>query len=273
MTAVVTSSQGSWVTPEWDVAPAVHALSTLRSGGLSVQPFASFNLAQHVGDDPAHVRANRALLRAAAKLPAEPLWLEQVHGIQVVEHCGRDTADDLPPRADAAVAFEPGRVCVVMTADCLPVVFADRAGTRVGVAHAGWRGLVGGVLEATVSALQTEPGQLVAWLGPAIGPSAFEVGPEVRAAFIARDGSNQAAFVRNAAGRFQADMYDLARRALSRVGLQQVSGGGRCTQRETTDFFSFRRDGGRTGRMATLVWLAPATTDTAPGSHADRVLT
>jgi hypothetical protein len=176
----------------------------------------------------------------------------------------------MPRQADAAVAFEPGRVCVVMTADCLPVVFADRAGTRIGVAHAGWRGLVGGVLEATVAALKMEPDQLVAWLGPAIGPAAFEVGPEVRAAFIARDAANEAAFMRNAAGRFQADLYQLARRALARVGVHRVSGGGRCTQREATDFFSFRRDGGRTGRMATLAWLAPAaTTD----SRTDRVLT
>jgi len=270
MTQGVSSPQGSWLTPAWDVAPHVHALSTLRGGGLSVQPFASFNLAQHVGDDPEHVRANRALLRAAAKLPSEPLWLEQVHGIHVAEHPGLVTAAGLPPRADAAVAFEPGRVCVVMTADCLPVVFVDRAGTRIGVAHAGWRGLVGGVLEATVAALQAEPDQLVAWLGPAIGPDAFEVGPEVREAFIARDGANEDAFVRNATGRFQADLYRLARRALARAGVHRVSGGGRCTQREAAEFFSFRRDGGRTGRMATLAWLAPRTT---AGSPADRVLT
>jgi hypothetical protein len=144
-----------------------------------------------------------------------------------------------------------------MTADCLPVVFADRAGTRIGVAHAGWRGLVGGVLEATVAALQAEPAQLVAWLGPAIGPDAFEVGPEVRDAFVARDAANDGAFVRNPAGRFQADLYQLARRALARVGVHRVSGGGRCTQREAAEFFSFRREGGRTGRMATLAWLTP----------------
>jgi len=270
MTQGVSSPQGSWLTPDWDVAPHVHALSTLRGGGLSTHAYASFNLAQHVGDDPEYVRANRTLLRAAAKLPSEPLWLEQVHGIQVVEHPGLDTTAGVPPRADAAVAFEPGRVCVVMTADCLPVVFADRAGTRVGVAHAGWRGLVGGVLEATVAALQVQPDQLVAWLGPAIGADAFEVGPEVREAFIARDGANDDAFVRNATGRFQADLYRLARRALARAGVHRVSGGGRCTQREAAEFFSFRRDGGRTGRMATLAWLAPRT---AAGSPADRVLT
>jgi hypothetical protein len=270
MTQGVSSPQGSWLVPDWDVPPNVRALSTLRGGGLSVKPFASFNLAQHVGDDPEHVHANRALLRAAAKLPSEPLWLELVHGIQVVENRGAAAADDLPPRADAAVAFEPGRVCVVMTADCLPVVFADRAGTRIGVAHAGWRGLVGGVLEATVAALEIEPDQLVAWLGPAIGPAAFEVGPEVRDAFIVRDEANVDAFVRNATGRFQTDLYRLARRALARVGVHRVSGGGRCTQREAAEFFSFRRDGGRTGRMATLAWLAPGT---GAGSHADRVLT
>jgi hypothetical protein len=203
-------------------------------------------------------------------LPSEPLWLEQVHGIQVVENRGTAATDGLPPRADAAVAFEPGRVCAVMTADCLPVVIADRAGTRIGVAHAGWRGLVGGVLEATVAALKAEPDQLVAWLGPAIGPAAFEVGPEVREAFIARDEANGDAFVRNATGRFQADLYQLARRALAGVGVHHVSGGGRCTQREAAEFFSFRRDGGRTGRMATLAWLAPGA---YAGSHADRVLT
>jgi hypothetical protein len=269
MTQGVSSPQGSWLTPDWDVAPNVHALSTLRGGGLSAQAYASFNLAQHVGDDPEHVRANRALLRAAAKLPSEPLWLEQVHGIHVVEHPGL-AASAVQPRADAAVAFGPGRVCVVMTADCLPVVFADRAGTRIGVAHAGWRGLVGGVLEATVAALRAEPDQLVAWLGPAIGPDAFEVGPEVRDAFIAGDAASDDAFVRNEAGRFQADLYRLARRALARVGVCHVSGGGRCTQREAAEFFSFRRDGGRTGRMATLAWLTPRT---PADSHAERVLT
>jgi YfiH family protein len=270
MTQGVSSSQGSWLTPDWDVAPNVHALSTLRGGGLSVRPYASFNLAQHVGDDPEHVRANRALLRAAAKLPSEPLWLEQVHGSHVVEHPGPAAAGAVLPRADAAVAFGPDRVCVVMTADCLPVVFADRAGTRIGVAHAGWRGLVGGVLEATVAALQVDPAQLVAWLGPAIGLAAFEVGTEVRDAFIARDATNEAAFVPNEAGRFQADLYCLARRALARVGVHRVSGGGRCTQREAAEFFSFRRDGGRTGRMATLAWLASGV---PADSDAVRVLT
>jgi YfiH family protein len=236
---------------------------------------------ENVGDEPGHVRDNRALLRAAAGLPAEPMWLEQVHGTAVAIHA--DAAGDVgapPPRADAAVAFVPGRVCVVMTADCLPVVFADRAGTRVGVAHAGWRGLVAGVLEATVSALQAPPAELVAWLGPAIGPRAFEVGPEVREAFVARDAADAAGFTRNAAGRYQADLYELARQALTRSGVGAVTGGGLCTHGEPERFFSFRRDGGRTGRMATLAWLAPDATAPAPaaaavfgGSRTGRVLT
>ncbi len=229
---------GSWLTPDWEAPAQVRALSTLRGGGLSTGTYASFNLAQHVGDEPDHVRDNRALLRAAAGLPAEPMWLEQVHGTAVAVHT--DVAGEVgapPPRADAAVAFVPGRVCVVMTADCLPVVFADRAGTRVGVAHAGWRGLVAGVLEATVSALQAPAAELVAWLGPAIGPQAFEVGPEVREAFVARDAANAAGFTRNAAGRYQADLYQLARQALLRSGVVAVTGGGYCTHGEPGEVF------------------------------------
>jgi YfiH family protein len=265
MSAEREPEQGAWLTPAWDVPANVRALSTLRAGGVSVGPYASFNLAQHVGDDAAHVAANRARLRAAAGLPDEPLWLEQVHGIEVVVHERMRGTPMTPPRADAAVAFEPDRVCVVMTADCLPVVFADRAGTRVGVAHAGWRGLVGGVLEATVSALRVPPAELVAWLGPAIGPDAFEVGPEVREAFIARQPANDAGFTRNAAGRYQADLYALAKIALGRAGVSSITGGGHCTQRESGRFFSFRRDGGHTGRMATLAWLSPAKGD-VPGA-------
>jgi YfiH family protein len=248
----------AWLVPEWNAPSQVRALSTLRTGGVSAGSYSSLNLARHVGDDPAHVLANRARLVIDARLPAEPLWLEQVHGTDVVVHAGETSSASTPLRADAAVAFEAGRVCVVMTADCLPVVFADRAGTRVGVAHAGWRGLVGGVLEATVDALRAPPADLVTWLGPAIGPAAFEVGPEVRDAFLARDAANVSAFVRNAAGRYHADLYALARLTLARAGVRAVTGGGRCTQRESGEFFSFRRDGGRTGRMATLAWLAHA---------------
>ena len=249
------ASNPAWLLPDWhDAPPTLRALSTRRSGGVSVGPYASFNLARHVGDDPAAVEANRAILLSGAALPAEPLWLEQVHGIEVVEHRGERPA--VPPRADAAVAFAPGRVCAVMTADCLPVVFGDRAGTRVGVAHAGWRGLAAGVLEATIAALRCRPSDLIAWFGPAIGQGAFEVGEEVREAFVDKDPAHVASFVPNAAGRFQADLCELARTTLVRAGVRGVSGGGHCTSAQPEDFFSFRRDGGRTGRMATLAWLS-----------------
>jgi YfiH family protein len=244
----------AWILPDWPGAPAsLRALSTRRTGGVSTGPYATFNLAQHVGDDAVAVAANRALLLSRAQLPAEPLWLEQVHGIDVVTHDGRAPAS--PPRADAAVAFEPGRVCVVMTADCLPVVFTDRGGTRIGVAHAGWRGLAGGVLEATMAALRVPPGEILAWLGPAIAQPAFEVGAEVRAAFLARTALHARAFVANEQGRYQADLYELARTALALAGVLDVTGGGRCTCASAGEFYSYRREGGRTGRMATLAWL------------------
>ncbi|HET7203259.1 MAG TPA: peptidoglycan editing factor PgeF [Steroidobacteraceae bacterium] len=244
-----------WLLPDWRGAPAdVRALSTRRAGGVSRGAYASLNLAQHVGDDPAAVDANRAILRRSAGLPSEPLWLSQVHGVDVVRHTG--AMPSVPPRVDAAVAFARHRVCVVMTADCLPVVLVDRAGTRIGVAHAGWRGLAGGVLEATVAALRCAPSDLVAWLGPAIAQPAFEVGLEVRDAFVEKDPAHATAFVPNAAGRLQADLYELARQTLARTGVTCISGGGRCTSAEPDEFYSFRRDGGRTGRMATLAWLA-----------------
>lgn len=240
-----------WIRADWPAPGRVRVLATLRTGGVSVAPYDSFNLAQHVGDDPARVAANRASLRERGGLPDEPLWLNQVHGCAVAIHDGPQAS---PPTADAAVAFEPGRVCAVMTADCLPVVLADRAGRRVGVAHAGWRGLAGGVVEATVQALGVPAADLVAWLGPAIGQAAFEVGPEVRAAFVQRLPAAEAAFLPGAPGKFQADLYALARAVLAQAGVADVHGGGWCTATDRERFFSFRRDG-RTGRMATLAWL------------------
>lgn len=240
-----------WIRADWPAPGRVRVLATLRTGGVSAAPYDSFNLAQHVGDDPARVAANRASLRERGGLPDEPLWLNQVHGCAVVIHDGPQAS---PPTADAAVAFEPGRVCAVMTADCLPVVLADRAGRRVGVAHAGWRGLAGGVVEATVQALGVPAADLVAWLGPAIGQAAFEVGPEVRAAFVQRLPAAEAAFLPGAPGKFQADLYALARAVLAQAGVADVHGGGWCTATDRERFFSFRRDG-RTGRMATLAWL------------------
>jgi YfiH family protein len=247
----MTTTAIDWVAPDWPAPAHVRVLSTLRAGGVSVGPYASLNLAAHVGDRPAAVAANRLLLREAAHLPAEPLWLEQVHGTDVIRHPGVS----LPVRADASVAFEPGRVCAVMTADCLPVVLTDRGGTRLGVAHAGWRGLLDGVVEATIAALGPAPAGLRAWLGPAIGPDAFEVGDEVRTAFAARNPAAVGYFQPNERNRYQADLYGLARLVLAAAGVTAVHGGGWCTHRESERFFSFRRDG-VTGRMATLAWLA-----------------
>jgi polyphenol oxidase len=242
-----------WLEPEWPAPGRVRVVSTLRGGGSSAGPYASLNLAAHVGDDRECVDENRRRLREALGLPTEPLWLEQVHGCNVVAHDAYD-ANVGVPRADAAVATSPGRVCAVMTADCLPVVIADRAGTRVAVAHAGWRGLAGGVVEATVSAMGGDPEALMAWLGPAIGRDAFEVGPEVRQAFVQRFAAAEACFEPNERGRLQADLYGLARLVLARAGIGSVYGGGWCTATDGARFFSYRRDG-VTGRMATLAWL------------------
>jgi YfiH family protein len=248
----VTATAIGWIEPDWPAPGHLRVLSTLRGGGISTGPYASLNLAAHVGDDPRSVAANRLLLREAVHLPGEPLWLEQVHGIDVARHDGTASA---PPRADAAYAVEPQRICAVLTADCLPVVLTDRGGTRIAVAHAGWRGLLGGVLEATVAALAAPPGELLAWLGPAIGPDAFEVGNEVQEGFLQRWPEAAGCFRPNSRGRQQADLYGLARIALGRAGVVAVHGGGWCTHREASRFFSFRRDGA-TGRMATLAWIA-----------------
>jgi len=240
-----------WLEPDWPRPPGVRVISTLRTGGASEGPYASLNLAAHVGDRPGAVAENRARLRAAAGLPDEPLWLEQVHGVEVLEHQGTPAVRS----ADASVAFERGRVCAVMTADCLPVVLADRAGTRVGVAHAGWRGLLAGVIEATIVCLGRDPQDLQAWLGPAIGAAAFEVGAEVREAYARRSAILTGAFTPNLHGRYQADLHGLARTVLAEAGVDAVYGGGWCTHADEDRFFSYRRDG-TTGRMATLAWLA-----------------
>ncbi len=245
------SGEVEWLEPEWPAPPGVRVISTLRQGGSSLVPYASLNLATHVGDASANVEANRRLLRSAAHLPSEPMWLEQVHGTEVVSHDGRSDV----PRADAAMTQGRRRVCAVLTADCLPVVLADRAGSRVAVAHAGWRGLAQGVVEATVRALHCPPAELLAWLGPAIGQQAFEVGAEVRDAFVARSAQLSGCFAENERGRFQADLCGLATALLADAGVTAVHGGGWCTASDPQRFFSFRRDGA-TGRMATLAWLA-----------------
>jgi len=235
-----------WIVPDWPAPANVHALMSTRSGGVSPPPFDSFNTASHVGDDPAAVAENRRLLRQW--LPAEPLWLNQVHGCNVVSECGTEI-----PAADAGVAFEANAVRAILTADCLPVLFCDDGGTVVAAAHAGWRGLAGGVLEATVAAMQLPGSELLAWIGPAIGPAAFEVGDEVRAEFLTQSAAAAAAFVANARGRWQCDLFTLARQRLATLGVVVVHGGGVCTHDDPARFFSHRRSA-PTGRHAALIW-------------------
>ena len=240
------------LTPEWPAPPRVRAAFTLRGGGVSRPPFDSLNVGAHVGDEPAAVAENRRRVRAALALPAEPAWLEQVHGVRVAD---LDAAGGAAAPADAVLTRSTGRVCAVQVADCLPVLLAARGGSAVAVAHAGWRGLAAGVLEATVAALGAAAGELVAWLGPAISQRHFEVGEEVRAAFLSSDPDAGGAFIANARGRWQCDLAALARRRLGALGVTAVSGGTWCTYADPARFFSFRRDG-RCGRMAALIWLA-----------------
>lgn len=236
-----------WIVPDWPAPPGVKAFVTTRAGGVSRGPFASFNLGLRTGDDPDAVAANRARLRAL--LPQEPKWLRQVHGADVVEADAIEEA----PRADAAVARRPGTVCAVLVADCVPVLICDRAGSCVAAAHAGWRGLAAGVLERTVERTRAAPAELIAFLGPAIGPRAFEVGRDVFDAFAARDARSRDAFVPRAPGKWLADLYALARLALARAGVNAVYGGGWCTFTEHERFYSYRRER-TTGRMAALIW-------------------
>ena len=235
--------------PDWPAPAGVRAWVTERGPGTA--RYDALNLATRVGDDGARVAANRARLRAALRLPAEPAWLEQVHGTRVL-----DLDAEPVTTADGAVTARRGVVCAVLTADCLPVLLCDRAGRRIGVAHAGWRGLLHGVLPAAVNALRASPDDLLAWLGPAIGPAAYEVGADVREAFVTREPTSAARFAPNARGRWQADLYGLARDSLGRAGVRAVHGGELCTCTEVTRFFSHRREA-PCGRMATLIWLEP----------------
>jgi hypothetical protein len=240
--------------PGWSGALSVRAAMTLRSGGISVAPFDTLNLGTHVGDDPSAVHENRRRVLESLQLPSEPAWLEQVHGTTVINL--DEAQSNTPPRADAAVARTPSRVCVIQVADCMPVLFAARNGSVIGAAHAGWRGLANGVLEATITAMKYDPTDLLVWLGPAIGPAHFEVGDDVRDAFLAAGGPRpriESAFTRNARQRWQCDLYALARLRLEAQGISEISGGQWCTYTESSRFFSYRRDG-RCGRMAALIW-------------------
>ncbi len=248
-----------WIVPDWPAPGNVRAFSTLRTGGFSLPPFGDaaggkgLNLGMHVGDDPQTVARNRALLRTM--LPGEPAWLNQVHGADVVDAAVVNGVPD----ADASWAAAPGKVCIIMTADCLPVLFCTTDGRTVASAHAGWRGLAGGVLQNTVRALKrASDAEILAWLGPAIGSDAFEVGQDVKDVFVGTDPAMERAFVpeEGVPGKYLADIYQIARTILSGLGVTAVYGGDRCTVSEPESFYSFRRDSGVTGRMATGIWLS-----------------
>ena len=246
------TEQDSFLVPNWPAPPTVQSLVTTRCGGVSKPPYDGFNLGLHVGDDPVAVAANRAWLRRY--VPAEPFWLEQVHGVEVAL---AGVGGGVPVRADASVTREAGIVCTIMTADCLPVLFCDDEGAVVAAAHAGWRGLASGVLEATLAAMALEPGRVMAWLGPAIGPTAFEVGDEVRTAFLAFDSGAWEAFAPcGMEGKWLADIFTLARRRLMQAGVrpERIFGGGVCTVLGSGRFYSYRREA-VTGRFASMVWL------------------
>ena len=236
------------IEPDWPAPPGVRAISTEREGGESCGQYASLNLADHVGDSADSVMANRRALVLRLNLSSEPLWLEQVHGPDVL-----DLDAESPGRADGAVTSTLERVCAVLTADCVPVLLAARDGSRVGAAHAGWRGLAAGVLTAAVARMQRRPAALQAWLGPAIGPLSYEIGADVRNTFVGADPNCKAHFAPTRPGHWHADLYGLARASLAQAGVTAVYGGSHCTFSEPERFFSHRREA-PCGRMATLIW-------------------
>lgn len=251
------SPPGDWIIPDWPAPARVRAFVTTRSGGVSSGSYASFNLGLRTGEDAQLVKRNRALLDAC--LPATPAWMHQVHGTDVLDladGAATGATDGGEAQADAAVAGVGRRVCAVLTADCLPVLLCDREGTVVAAAHAGWRGLARGVIEATLRKMSCPAGRIMAWLGPAISQAAYEVGPELREVFVNASADDAAAFRAGKPGKFQADLYALARRRLLSAGVQAVYGGGVCTYADVQRFYSYRRDGAASGRMASLIWLA-----------------
>ena len=254
----MTGSRPGWITPSWPAPPGVRAVTTTRSGGESRSPYASLNLGAGTGDTPAAVTRNRARVRSALRLAHEPCWLDQVHGSNVVRAARYRRA----PRADASVGEAGSPPCAVLTADCLPVVLCDATGTRIGIAHAGWRGLASGVIASCIAFMDRPGRELLAWLGPAIGPESYEVGPEVRDACLAAAPGARHAFVPSPMrmGRWLADLYAIAACQLESLGVERVYGGGFCTCRDRSRFFSHRRDG-MTGRFATLAWIHDSNPD------------
>ena len=240
-----------WITPDWPAPARVKAFITTRAGGISRAPYDSFNLGDHVGDAPGDVASNRALL--SVYLPTAPVWVCQVHGTNVV------VADNVESvvEADAAHTAKPGIVCAVLTADCLPVLICDRNGSQVAAVHAGWRGLSQSIIERTIAAMRVPPPELLVYLGPAIGPSRYEVGDDVRDEFLKDDPDAITAFLPTANDKWLANLYELAQLRLRRLGVEDIYGGDCCTFEDAERFFSFRRDG-KTGRMAALIWLDQA---------------
>jgi YfiH family protein len=238
-----------WLTPDWPAPVNIHAATTLRLGGVSCGAFNSLNIAMHVGDNVDCVQQNRQIMQQVLALPSEPIWLAQIHSNQVV----KAVKTSEPPQADASYSNESGVVCAVMTADCLPLLVCTTDGRQIAAIHAGWRGLLAGVIDNTIAALQTPPSTLLVWLGPAIGVECFEVGAEVRAAFIAKSSTFMSAFTEKSNGQWLADIYQLARINLTTLGIHAIYGGDFCTVTEEARFYSYRRDK-ETGRMATLIW-------------------
>lgn len=247
----MTSNKPQWIVPRWPAPANVSACVTTRSGGVSQGPYHSLNLGDHVGDDSRNVAQNRALLQEALGLPSAPVWLDQVHGTGVLE---LPYAGTRPPQADGSFSRSVGAVCAVMTADCLPVLMCDKSGSVVAAVHAGWRGLAAGVIEHAMAAMAVAPDSLMVWLGPAIGPQAFEVGEDVVQAFVAGNEDARLAFQQTSQDRWLADIYQLARMRLLAMGVNDISGGDFCTFNDAERFYSFRRDK-LTGRMVSLIWL------------------
>lgn len=238
-----------YITPDWPAPPSIKALTTTRHGGMSHSPFHTFNLADHVGDEPDRVATNRHLLHKKFSLPTQPIWLNQTHSTHIIDAA---TVTGIPT-ADASYSNKPNVVCAVLSGDCLPLLICDKAATVVSAIHAGWKGLANGVIENTINTLPVKPSDLLVWLGPAIGDQVYEVGWNVVSAFTQHDPAAIDVFVPLDSTHWLANLYALARMRLSRLGVTQIYGGNHCTYTEKNLFYSFRREG-ITGRMATLIW-------------------
>ncbi len=246
------------IKPDWPAPPSIVAFTTTRSGGISEGPYASFNLGHHVGDNPSHVNQNRQMLINSIKLPHEPIWLNQTHSKIIInlDDLNNQSSETTLPNADGSYTTRPQQICAVLTADCLPVLLCNRTGTEIAAAHVGWRGCLAGILSEAVKQFRSQPSELMAWLGPAIGPEAFEVGPEVFEAFTDRHPKNKSAFIPQTNGKYLANLYLLATLELNREGVTAVYGGDYCTYTDEGMFFSYRKSGGNTGRMASIIVIS-----------------